>query len=544
MASGRALDYPEPAMPATEALEALSPVAEPAVAAGARRLSDARRLSAVVVLSGAAALATEICASRLLAPFFGTSTVVWANIIGLILLYLSAGYWLGGRVADRHPSAGWLGALLTAAAVTIAALPFAAHPILGAALQALSGLSLGTTVASFFATLLLFSVPVTLLGMVSPFAIRLAVSEVSRAGSVAGRLYALSTMGSIVGTFVPALLTIPLIGTQRTLIGAALGCAIAATLLRGWRWMALVVAVAGLLLVPPGPVKSAPGLIAAAESPYQFVDIVQSPQGVRYLELNEGLVVHSEWRAGSVLTGGEWDMFLVAPPLIAHPVRRVLIIGNACGTIARAYAVFYPQARIDGVELDPTVTRLCREYMGESAIPNLTVITADGRPFLETATTRYDLIIVDAYQQPYIPFQLATTEFFQLCRDHLTPGGAVALNVERIPGNTSLDDTIESTLASVLPDTWTWPALRLNEAVIAWNQRAVTVPHLRSPLDPRIAALGPLLSAQLRPARRTQAPMTDDRAPIEWLTDQALIAYIEAGGNDIEPGLPTYPGTH
>jgi spermidine synthase len=524
-------------MTATGALRADVPQQRPAALIGIRRLSF------VVLLSGAAALATEICASRLLAPFFGTSTVVWANIIGLILLYLSAGYWLGGRVADRHPTRRRLGALLLAAAATTAALPFLARPILGVALRAFSGLSVGTTLASFFATLLLFAVPVTLLGMVSPFAIRLAVPDVARTGSVSGRLYAVSTLGSIAGTFVPALLTIPLVGTQRTLIGAAAGCAIAAALLLGWRWSLTALAIFGLLLIPPGAVKDVSGLIVEAESQYQYVDIVQSPQGVRYLELNEGLVAHSEWRAGTVLTGGEWDMFLVVPRLIHHPVRRVLIIGNACGTIARAFAVFYPRAHVDGVELDPTVTRLCRQYMGEAGIPNLTVVTADGRPYLETTTRHYDLIIVDAYQQPYIPFQLATVEFFDLCRQHLSPGGALALNVERIPGNRSLDDTIESTVAAAMPDDWSWPALRLNELVLAFNQRAVSLPRLLAPLDPGIASLGPLLSTELRPGNRSDAPMTDDRAPIEWLTDEALIGYIAHGGTAVEAPLPTYPGT-
>ena len=525
-----------PGVAAIQTLDAPSRGAEPTTRASSPRLSG------VVVLSGAAALATEICASRLLAPFFGTSTVVWANIIGLILLYLSAGYWLGGRMADRHPSRRSLGLIVLAAACTIAALPFVAKPILGVALQAFSGLSVGTTVASFFATLLLFSVPVTLLGMVSPFAIRLAVRDVSQAGTVSGRLYALSTMGSIAGTFAPALLTIPLVGTQRTMIGAAIGCAVAATLLLGWRWLLMAVLIAALLLIPPGPVKDVSGLIAEAESQYQYVDIVQNSNGVRYLELNEGLVVHSVWRANTVLTGGEWDAFLVVPALLDHPVRNVLVIGNACGTIARAFSVFYPQAHVDGVELDPTVTQLCKQYMGEAAIPNLTVITADGRPYLDTTTSKYDLIIVDAYQQPYIPFQLVTQEFFALCQHHLNPGGALALNVERIPGSDTLDDTIESTVAATMPDAWVWPALRLNEIIVAFNHSGETTPRLQSALDQRIASLGPLFTTEVRQAHRNQTPMTDDRAPIEWLTDQALIAYIASGGNDVEPPLPTYPG--
>src|SRR4029077_14344745 len=160
-----------------------------------------RLLYPVVVVGGAASLATEISASRLLAPYFGSSTVVWANIIGLILVYLSVGYWVGGRVADRHANPRSLGALLLGSAACIAALPFIAHPILGVARSGLDALSVGAVVGSFVATLALCSLPVTLLGMVSPFAVRLALRDVSEAGTVSGRLYSLSTMGSIAGTF-------------------------------------------------------------------------------------------------------------------------------------------------------------------------------------------------------------------------------------------------------------------------------------------------------------------------------------------------------
>src|SRR4029077_8472878 len=132
-----------------------------------------RLLSAIVAVAGAASLAVEICASRLLAPYFGNSTVVWANVIGLILVYLSVGYWLGGRIADRHPRPQVLGMLLVIAALTTAALPFVARPFLDLALRGLNALSVGAVAGSFFATLLLFSVPVSLLGMASPFALRL-----------------------------------------------------------------------------------------------------------------------------------------------------------------------------------------------------------------------------------------------------------------------------------------------------------------------------------------------------------------------------------
>src|SRR2546423_2677992 len=287
-----------------------------------------RRLGLVVFASGAAALATEISASRLLAPYFGASTVVWANVIGLILVYLSVGYWVGGKVADRRPEPRVLGAIVLAAGIFVAVTPFFARPFLDAALRGFDSVSVGTVVGSFVAALALFAVPVTLLGMVSPFAIRLALADVREAGQVAGRLYALSTVGSILGTFVSALVAIEAVGTQRTLIGTAALLALASALLLGARALAVALAVAALLLVPPGAVKRAHGLLYETESPYQYVSVVREGHA-RALRLNEGVVDHSVWRRDSVLTGEYWDLFLVLPQLLDHPARRMLVLGNA-----------------------------------------------------------------------------------------------------------------------------------------------------------------------------------------------------------------------
>jgi predicted membrane-bound spermidine synthase len=202
-------------------------------------------LSLLVFLAGIGSMATEICASRLLAPYYGSSTVVWANIIGLILASLSIGYWLGGRLADRRPSPQLLATIVLAAAAWVAAIPFVARPFLDLSIKGIDTLSTGAVVGSFAASLALFAPPVVLLGMVTPFAIRLAATGVEDAGRVAGRIFALSTAGSIIGTFVPALITIPLIGTQRTLIGAALIIAASAVpLLTGRRLAAGIVVAA------------------------------------------------------------------------------------------------------------------------------------------------------------------------------------------------------------------------------------------------------------------------------------------------------------
>jgi MFS family permease len=501
------------------------------------------RLGAVVFIAGAATLSAEICASRLLAPFFGSSTIVWANVIGLTLVYLSVGYWVGGRVADRTPRPALLGRIILVAAIALAVVPFVSRPLLDATVRELDAASAGAVVGSFLAALALFAVPVTLLGTVSPFAIRLALPSVETAGAVAGRLYALSTIGSIVGTFVAALVAIPLVGTQRTLVGTAVALVAAAALLLGPRWALAAVAAAALLLIPPGGIKRASGTLWEGESAYEYISVRAFPDGSRELQLNEGVIANSVWHPQTVLTGGEWDMFLVMPPLRDRPLRRVLVLGNAGGTTARALTALYPGVAIDGVELDPKVTDVARRYLGLDAIPGLHVVTADARAYLRSTDERYDLIAVDAYRQPYIPFQVTTREFFAEVRAHLAPGGAVALNVSRVPGDRRLLRALTATVRSELGQAWTWDALRFNSLLFALDE-PVTREELvrRVGRVPRpLAPLVPLFRRQVGAAGFSGDVLTDDRAPVEWLSDRAILAYVARGGRFEERYLPTSP---
>ncbi len=503
-----------------------------------------RGLGAVVFLAGTGTLATEIAASRLLAPAFGSSTVVWANLIGVVLAALAVGYWLGGKVADRRPDPALLGRIVLFAALLVAATPFLAKPLLEIAVSAVDDARAGAVVASFAAVVLLFAPPVVLLGAVSPFAIRLAIDDLATAGSVAGRLYALSTAGSLLGTFVPALVTIPLLGTQRTLLAAGTLLALASVPLLGRRALAPAVALAALAaFLPPGAIRAADGVIYEHESRYQFVQVIEDTDGSRRLYLNEGVAVHSIWRPDTVLTGGAWDMFLAVPPLLGRPLERVAILGNAAGTTARALAQFEPQARVDGVELDPEVSRVGRRFFGLGERPNVVVHDEDARPFLRKTNERYDLITVDAYRQPYVPFHLATREFFRLVREHLTPGGIVALNVARVPGDDRLVDGVAGTLAAELPQVVVWPALRFNALVLGFSQ-----PLSRAEISRRLgsgpAALAPLrrlLDGGLQSVVVADRPWTDDRAPVEWATDRMLAAFVTRGGTLDEDLLPTAP---
>jgi len=493
-------------------------------------------LTAVVFAAGVGSLATEISASRLLAPYFGNSTIVWANVIGLILASLALGYWLGGRLADRRPTPRTLGAVVLAAACLIAVIPFVARPLLDLSVEGLDRVSAGAAIGSFFGVLVLFVPPVVLLGMVAPFAIRLAITDLESAGTVAGRLYAVSTVGSLLGTFLSALVLIPAVGTQRTLLASAAVIGFGGAALLGRRWLVLGAVLAGLLLIPPGVVKAQKGLLFEDESRYQFIQVVER-DGARRLYLDEGLATHSVWRRNDVLTGGVWDTYLAVAALLPR-LERVAMLGNAAGTAARAFAHFYPGVRMDGVELDPAVSKAGRRYFGMGRIPRLEVHDMDARTYLRQTDRRYDLIVVDAYRPPYVPFYLATREFFDLVRKHLNPGGIVALNVATTPDDHRLAEAIGGTLAAELPEVIAWQPLRFNQIVIGRNGSSTDW----SGSGP--TAIKPLvddLERRHRTVERSDDPWTDDRAPVEWITDRMIVEFAAEGGRFEEAPLPTAP---
>src|SRR5919107_3735775 len=255
------------------------------VEVGMERHSGRPPLALLVFVVGTGSLGAEIAAVRLLAPYFGASTIVWANTIGIVLVALSAGYWLGGRLADRHPNLRALCMTALAAAVLPAAVPFVADPLLDVAVDALDDISAGAFVGSLVAVLVLVAIPVLLLGTVSPWAIRLGVQSVEEAGTVAGRLYALSTAGSLVGTLLSALLLIPLVGPRRTFLVFALAIAIVAVWgLRPVRRYALApAAIAALIALPVGTLKASDEgeVIYETETEYQYARVVERDDGSR-----------------------------------------------------------------------------------------------------------------------------------------------------------------------------------------------------------------------------------------------------------------------
>jgi spermidine synthase len=455
-----------------------------------------------------ASLGAEIAGVRLLSPYFGASTVVWANTIGVVLVALSIGYWIGGRAADRRPRLQPLCIVALIAAALLALVPFVSRPLLDAGVEALDSISAGAFAGSLLGVLVLVAVPVLLLGTVTPWALRLAMRNVEDAGTVAGRLYAISTAGSLVGTLLSALLLIPAVGTRRTFLAFAILLALvaAAGLLPARRWLAVPVLIAGLLAIPAGTLKAAGDgkVIYERETEYQYARVVQLPDGERRLELNEGHATHSLYRPGTVLTGDYWDTMVQQSRAGGRVPGSVAILGNAAGTTAREIHFLYPKTRLDPVEIDPELTRIGRRFFG---LPqSIHVHHEDARPYLRrNPGRRWDAILVDAYRQPYIPFYLVTKEFFQLVRDRLTPGGVVVVNVGHPEGRDELEKAMSATMRAVFPHVGRVPSQPTNTILVAGRR--------------------PLVSAALRPSLRGGEVYTDDRAPVEWLIDRSLVEY-------------------
>ena len=502
-------------------------------------------LPILVFVVGTGSLGAEIAAVRLLAPYFGASTIVWANTIGIVLVALSAGYWLGGRLADRHPNMRALCLTALAAALLLAAVPFVADPLLDVAVDALDEISAGAFVGSLLAVLVLVAIPVMLLGTVSPWAIRLGVRSVEEAGTVAGRLYALSTAGSLLGTLVSALLLIPLVGTRRTFLIFAFAIAVVAVLgLRPLlRWALAPAAIAVLIALPVGTLKAdvddGGRVIHEAETEYQYARVIEYDDGTRTLELNEGQAQHSvceaECEAGpggprnpsSVLTGDVWDGHLVDHfAARSEPPGRVAILGNAAGTTARAYEEFFPSTRVDGVEIDAELSEIGRRYFDMNN-PRLHLYHEDARPFLRRIDASYDVISVDAYRQPYIPFYLTTEEFFETVRDRLARGGVLIVNVGHPEGQDELEQVLTATIGEVFPNVMRDPIEDTNTLLVA-SEAPLSAARLRDAvptLPPALRGTAIAASRRLRAPLRGGEVYTDDRAPVEWLIDKSIVDY-------------------
>jgi spermidine synthase len=278
-------------------------------------------------------------------------------------------------------------------------------------------------------------------------------------------------------------------------------------------------------------------MLTERESVYNYIQVIQRGQE-RQLILNEGVGVHSIYNPTQVLTQGPWDYFLVAPffnnaPFSSDRVRSVCVIGLGAGTIPRELSAAYGPLPIDGVEIDGEIVNLGRQYFGMNE-PNLHVTVQDGRYYLQTISKKYDLIGIDAYQQPYVPFQLTTNEFFHEVRAHLTPSGVAVINAGHTSKDFRLVEALAQTMRSVFPNVYILDSTRFsNSLVIGTNAHtyitnflANTV-QLSNPLLQTIAQ-NSLVYGNIREEQHSTAYFTDDRAPVEQLIDMIIFNEVES----------------
>jgi spermidine synthase len=416
-------------------------------------------------VTGAIIMSFEMLGSRYLNPYFGSGIYTWASLISVVLAALCVGYFIGGRVADRYPSAAVLGATVLIGSAYILVLPLFSERLMEFVLAATDDVKTGSLAAA--CAILLF--PVSFLGMYSPFGIRLLLRSPQSSGRVSGTVYGVSTAGSIVGTLGTTFLLIPSIGTRAITLtlgiaGIVSGLLLVALPMLRPRRAALALAVMLAALAGPGArandlvdakiradmLKRADGRIAHIETEYNDIFITKRGReltmsfqlkGYDYTESVANLADPDDLpvRYTQVMTVG-----MLYPP----EVKRVLMIGLGGGSISSYLGRFMPDVVIDTVEVDPEVITAAKKYFGMIGTPRVRYHEGDGRVFLNRNKESYDLILVDAFHGGYVPFHLLTKEFYTLVKQRLAPGGAAAFNVH---DGTKLYASTLMTLRAVFP---------------------------------------------------------------------------------------------
>ena len=398
----------------------------------------------VAFVTGAIVMSFEMLGSRYLNPYFGSGIYTWASLISTVLAALCAGYFLGGVLADRHPSARVLGATVLIGSAYLLCLPVFAQNLLEAVLAAVDDVRSGSLIAAFAITFF----PVTFLGMYSPFAIRLLLRSAQRSGAVSGTVYGISTAGSIVGTLGTTFLLIPAIGSRAitiTLGLAGLASGLLLVLLPALRRRASLMLLLALALpcaaaraddlidttVRTELAKRADGRIAHIETEHNDIFITKRGRGLTMAFQLKGFD-YTESVANLIDPDDLPVTYTQVMTLaVAYPsaLDRVLMLGLGGGTLATYLGRFLPDARIETVEIDPAVINAAKTYFGVLETPRVRYLEGDARVFLNRRPDRYDLILVDAFHGGYVPFHLLTREFYTLLKQRLAPGGAAAFNV-------------------------------------------------------------------------------------------------------------------
>ncbi len=482
------------------------------------------RLTLSAFVAGFATLGLEITALRLLAPSFGSNLLVFSNVVGVVLAGLAAGALIGGRMADRRADPRRAGALILGAGIFVVLLPSFARPFLDAARRALSSGSASVFFWSLAAVGLLVLPPTVLLGGVAPFLVKLRARRLDEVGRASGSLSGAGTAGSLLGTFVPTLVTIPFLGTAATLhlLGALL--ILASVLLLG-RNAGAALALPLALTLTPFRTSAEPGVLEERDSAYQHIRVEETSDGTRLLLFDEGLAVQSSWKPGNRLAGTSYDAFLLLDAARDGGIRTLLDLGLAAGTIVHDFRVQRPDVAVTGVEIDPVVLELARHHFDLDG-SNLTAVEADARVFLTRTPRRFDALVVDVFRGAHVPFTCATREFFALASEHLEPGGALMMNVATLSGRDRGLAGLLNTMASVFADTWVWhPQGSHNWFLFASETPGLGSRLVHNPVPDDMVEFRRELVQEIRPVvfDPAGAVFTDDRSSIDLYTDLLFV---------------------
>lgn len=492
--------------------------------------------------AGMSVMAVELGASRLLAPYFSSSQIVWTIIIGTIMIAMALGNVWGGRKADKDPNPDRLYGRILIAAVWIAAIPvFGKYIIVGVSGLLIIAVSNGfLIIAAFISCMVIFVFPLFLLGTVTPSLAKYAVGNLEESGKTIGTLGAFNTIGSIIGTFVPTFISIPAVGTSVTfLIFAAILLALALIYFVSEKRKparAAVSVVLVLLCSLFGHTTSFAfwegDLTYEGESIYNYLQVKDTDRST-ILSTNVLFGVQSIAMKGDSLTGLYYDYALAAPYMVKETEGQdILILGMGTGTYAGQCARYLQDATVEGVEIDRKITELAHRFF--SLPDSVKVTTYDGRAYLQAVEEKYDVIMVDAYQDITIPFQMSTVEFFTQVRDHLKDGGVMVVNMN-MHSSESLEADINvylsDTIARVFSEVYVADVPHCtNRELFASMNPGMTEnlkKHTAAEENDELKRLMEEIGARLTAYEAGENILTDDRAPVELLGMRMIDSIIK-----------------
>ncbi len=486
--------------------------------------------------AGMSVMAVELGASRLLAPYFSSSQIVWTIIIGTIMIAMALGNLYGGRSADKSPDPDKLYGRMLIAAVWIAAIPFLGKLVI-LLISALLIVTVNTNFliwAAFLSCMIVFVYPLFLLGTVTPSLVKFSVSSLDDSGKTVGTLGAANTIGSIIGTFVPTFVSIPAVGTAATfVIFSGILLLLGIVYFLSERRGTVKVIVSAVLFAAASAAAFLLGfafwdqtLTLEDESVYNYLQVREDDSKVA-LSTNVLFGVQSVYIKNDTLTGMYYDYALSAPLMLEDPQapHHMLILGMGTGTYATQCRRYFDSFEIEGVEIDEKITALAHQYFALD--PEIPVATYDGRAYLAGTDRKYDVIMVDAYQDITIPFQMSTEEFFRMVRSHLTEDGIMIVNMnmtsERENGiNAYLQDTISLVFDSV----YTVNVARSTNCELFASQNPEIAARFEQNAaavsDPDLASMMKRVEIGLQRYEAGNLILTDDKAPVELLGMQTI----------------------